>query len=487
MPDTAATHREKFVNRLAGEAREHGDAGVYSTVKLRTKVPTLNADYEVEANPSDRPSDTGADYANDGIPGTSATGMGADEDSIISVDGSIITAPRTWWENGIKFTDRVLRDTEGHERIKVIETDNNGVITTEMSERYEDGTMKNYAKRVMKNGNVVTLTLKSYDENGNVVWSLKKTFTLSLLTGELDQTVADLYAGDCDGGGKLVLTENYKRTKKVTTNPIPDADRKWDDAAGTTFYTREYVYSEAEAGYDGTKYIKRPDTANPGQFIYVAVADATDYDPSADTVYKREEVYTAVPRDKYVLGSLADAGTPLFVGEGDAFVSVRVAPKAPATGEVVDPYSYFDYSLGAVPEQSALGATFYTYNDAKGTYEKKDLSSATQLAFYASDAAPDIFVKQIVRGQVTYVNAKLRALEVGFFDDYVYTLEGDKDSPGTLVEHPLDDLTFYVRTETQVPNPDYTPPTEGEDGDKGDGDKGDGSGDGGTGGGTGDG
>ena len=91
------------------------------------------------------------------------------------------------------------------------------------------------------------MTLKSY-KDGAVNWSLVKTFDLSLLTGEVDVTEAKLYAGDVDAGGTHVLTENYKRTRKVTYNPLaPDTSNEatGESASGVTFYTMDYEYSPA--------------------------------------------------------------------------------------------------------------------------------------------------------------------------------------------------------------------------------------------------
>ena len=43
---------ERFTNNATGTALTHADAGVYTTVKLRAKQPTLTVRYEVEANPA---------------------------------------------------------------------------------------------------------------------------------------------------------------------------------------------------------------------------------------------------------------------------------------------------------------------------------------------------------------------------------------------------------------------------------------------------
>ena len=88
---------------------------MYSTVKLRTKVPTLNVSYEVEANPLNRPSDSGKDYSDktaaDFKPGTEATGAGAGEGSVVHTDGSVISAPMSRMINGNLVTDRIMSDT----------------------------------------------------------------------------------------------------------------------------------------------------------------------------------------------------------------------------------------------------------------------------------------------------------------------------------------------------------------------------------------
>ena len=109
-----------------------------------------------------------------------------------------------------------------------------------------------------------------------------------------------------------------------------------------------------------------------------------------------------------------------------------------------------------------MGAVFYRYNDTAKRFEKVTIASATQLAHYASDSAEDIYVKQDVNGKAIFVRAKLKATDQGFFDDYYYTVEGDVDENSKLVEYELaKDLNFFERVETQVPNPDYIPPTTG--------------------------
>ena len=312
---------------MTGEAATHFDDGVYATVKLRTKSPTLNVDYEVEANPTDRPSDTGKNYADKTDPnyvhGTEKTGMGAGAGSIIKVDGSIISAPTSIVDAaGNTITDRVMSDANGHELIKVERTErpDGSKVTTMHHDTYDEATDTSIPQRTAKrevsaDGKTIVVTLKSY-KNGQVEWSLVKTFKKSQITDTVESTEAKLYTGDVDAGATNVVTEKYSRTNKVTLTDIVGGGTP-ETAVGTTFYTRQKHFEEAEAGYTGVKYVKRVDSAS-GKDIYLPEDQATPPATTTEPRYKHVselDVYTPVP---YTFEDLERAYKAQLKGDDDA-------------------------------------------------------------------------------------------------------------------------------------------------------------------------
>ncbi len=456
--DADATHLEPFANRYYTDedarvaAQTHIDGGVYSTVKLRTKVPTLNVDFEVEANPTDRPSDilsksnanlidpvTGPPMA-----GTEATGAGAHEDDIIKTDGSIIHAPETHVVGDIQTTTRVMDDADGNELVKVTEQVNltTGDTTTVAVERDINGVLKNTAVRT-KVGNKITLVLKQYDATGTQVeWSMKKTFTLSQLTGEVDITKADLYMGDLENGGRYVLTENYKRTKRVTTGVLSGvADPV--SAVGETFYTRTATYVPLETGYKGTIYVKRTD--GDGNDVFLPITSVTDAS-STEQQYMDDEteaIYTPLPYTTAAIENAFRNKTDLYVGQGEAYVHVNLEKLPEVEKPYVDPYSYFTYGLPDLGQREATGLTLYqqrTTGATAGQYTPITLATESDYERWASATAPDSYIKLEINGVDTYVLAKLVSKGIDPLSDYVFTV-------GSLVgEQAITSTALYERT-----------------------------------------
>ncbi|MEE0705966.1 MAG: InlB B-repeat-containing protein, partial [Adlercreutzia sp.] len=242
--DAVDVHPEKFTNRSVGQALVHRDSGVYSAVKLRTKVPTLNVFYEVEANPTDRPTDsTDANHVVTKLPGTTKTGWGADLDDIINVDGSVIASPSSRTNaDGSITTTRKLHDANNVNVIYVEETIYpDGRVYTKVDQKDSAGHPKVWAERTKNaDGSEVNLRIKKYettdevkDDEGHVttpaesrvVWALEKKFDISPLTGVVNETDAYLYQGDYLTGifgqnkNQAVVREYYKYStwEEITT------------------------------------------------------------------------------------------------------------------------------------------------------------------------------------------------------------------------------------------------------------------------------
>ena len=462
--DTLATHVEPFANRFYTDEvtrlaeQTHIDSGVYSTVKLRTKVPTLNVDYEVEANPTNRPSDdltklTGAaiDPAT-GLPelGTDATGAGAGEGDIIKTDGSVIHAPRnTSAYNSATgrydaVVERVMDDANGNEMVKVREVTNSvtGAVTTTVVQRDSSGKLVASGVRVTDNGNV-TLKLKQYAADGvTVAWSLDKTFKLDkTLTAdnkeawELSESLAHLYMGDYDtAGNNYVATESYRRKKTVTLGTATGA--KPVSAAGVTFYTRTATYVPLEIDYKGIIYYKRTDGS--GNVVYKPASEVTDA-TSAETQYMDDEsqaIYTPIARTTAALQNAYSKGTQLYVAEGAGYVRVKINKLPPVTKPYVDPYSFFSYGLPDLGSIEATGATFYT-KEADGSFKKLELKDERDYATAASASARDTYIKLELNGQDEYVLAKLHSKGLPELSEYTFTSDSDS------TERAMDSLTLY--------------------------------------------
>ena len=207
-----ARFAERFGNRANENAAAdvHDDDGVYSTVKLRCMTPTLDVTYEVEANPTDRPTDSG-NPATD-REGTQRTGAGAGKGVELAFDGSV-TRPTSDvdvinYSNGSTDYKRthVKRNAAGNVVLSATEVTTVGrnnatsVTVDDIYRLRDDGTRVFTAKRTRNNLNgQVSIDLVVYQEDGTTVdWRVHQDAVIENRDGTdiVASRTATLFQGD---------------------------------------------------------------------------------------------------------------------------------------------------------------------------------------------------------------------------------------------------------------------------------------------------
>src|SRR5699024_10826248 len=91
-----AVTADGFARKATGGADQRPDEGVYSALKLRAQYPSMWAEYEVEADPADRPTDADGEVPESGP--SASTGEGAIEDEVLDADGGKTGEDEKPWE-----------------------------------------------------------------------------------------------------------------------------------------------------------------------------------------------------------------------------------------------------------------------------------------------------------------------------------------------------------------------------------------------------
>lgn len=270
----------------------------------------------------------------------------------------------------------------------------------------------------------------------------------------MDQTDALLYQGDVDAGGTHIITETFRRTKRVTFSTITGG-AKAQTAVGTTFFTRKLAYDEVDATYTGDKYVKITG-AGGEKYVLETSSEAASVSPTAQRYKRAEEkdVYTALPYTKAALDAaydtvMADPTNPekkLYVGDGEAYVPVTL-DKLPEVDPAakLKPYSYFEYTPGNYGATSAVGVKFYTQDTATKEYLEQPIDSETLLDYYAGKGAPNLYVLECINGEDTYLRVKLNRLDTDPLDEYAVRITGE---PATQT---VAATSFFVTNVVQEP------------------------------------